>query len=270
MVALSRKELARQNVYFGTRNIKGSKEKIVNMQGFGLIPLGKGMYTFGEYAPVGQGAMVFGSGMALVGTGVFQKIKKIAHPLLKKGREELFKQLQKGAKKGKEKLIEEAKRRSENIKNPQLQKLAQQGIKVGDVALEEALKGNKELSKYKDILKSGLEESKPTLVELGKEQAMKGLEKGLSKVGEKVGILPDDLNITEGLGLSKMQQQKLLKRIAKNRGRGMNTIASRTDQTPRHNTVDYTESNNELTLLKDIIRSKPAVKSSRGSGLYNY
>ena len=298
MVALSRKQAIRQAQYFGSKNIYGSNEKAVTLQGFGMVPMGGNLYTFDIYNPDTEG-----EGLTITGTGILSKLKKLADPLLKKGKEIAVKELQKGVEKGKKKLIETAKEKAKDISNPSLKKLAETGIMAGDKALEQALKGTKDLSKYTDIFKEGAKEAVPDFVDYGSSKAQKGLTKilggedeaddwgfdelgsgfssGEMKMLKKMKLKNKMKQLQSGKGMKGISQKDLkkiqkmmLKKKLKNmqRGTGMKgTPALRTEAPPSYNTLNYTEARPQLRILKDVIRSKPITEPiTRGSGLYTY
>lgn len=215
MVALTKKELLHQSLYFGKRSNKGSNRKRVVVQGLGIAPYGEGI-TLG--AGLGYG-MNFMSGGSLL-----SKLKSVATPLLKKGAKTL---------------VDTAKAKVATqigkIQNPELKKLAEAGLKTGTELVDQALSGNKDLSKYQDILKSNLNDNKD---------------------------LVKDVALSQGTKLA----SNLVK---KKGGRAMNdTVGAVTDRKLKPSTVNGTTDNRQLTLLKDIIRSKPLNrKVNRGSGL---
>ena len=88
MVVLNKSKMMRNAVYFGKSQARGSNKKMVNI-GMGMVPFGSGsgMTTFGS------GLTLHGQGMRLLGTGsLFGKLKKLAKPLLTKGKDVLKKQ----------------------------------------------------------------------------------------------------------------------------------------------------------------------------------
>lgn len=212
MVVLNRKQLLHQNLYFGKKQAKGSKRKVLDLQGIGLYPLGSGMYTLGES----------GKGMTLLGTGLLQKLKMLASPLLKIG---------------KKIAIDSAMSQLSKIKQPELRSLAKKGLETAESGdIERALKGNDKLGNLAKLATSGIQSSTPELTRL----AQKGLRRGVKKV----------------------------------RGRGMDgqpmldEVANVSDRKLKKDSQNVTQDNRQLTLLKDIIRSKPIkTMSNRAGGL---
>jgi hypothetical protein len=223
MVALTKSQLLRQSNYFGKRSLKGSNRKMVNIKGMGLAPFGQGMQTLGSG---------YGYGMNVISGGsILSALKSIAVPLLKKGTTALL-----GV--GKSALANKAAQ----IKDPKLRALAEAGLKTGTELVGQALKGNKDLSKYQDVLKRN--------------------------IGENTGLLGD---------VARQEAPKLLGKLTK--GKGMkggralpDTVAGVTDRKLKPSTVNSTTDNRQLTLLKDIIRSKPVTTrvNKRGSGLSTF
>lgn len=215
MVALTKKELLHQSLYFGKRSNKGSNRKRVIVQGLGISPFGDGI-TFGSGIGFGMNFMSGGS--------LLSKLKSVAAPLLKKGAKTLVD-------------VTKSKVASQisKINDPSLKKLAEAGLKTGTELVDQALEGNKDLAKYQDILKSGLNDNKGLIKDTALSQGSKLASNLVKKKGGKA--LPD-------------------------------TVAAVTDRKLKPSTLNSTTDNRQLTLLKDIIRSKPITsKVNRGSGL---
>lgn len=226
MVVLNKRHLLHQNLYFGKKQAKGSKRKVVNMKGYGIIPFGSGssgsgMYTLGT---TGNGMSLQGSGMSLLGTGLLSKLKEFMKPLLKKGKTVAIQQ-------AKNLLSQQVNR----IKNPALKSLVQKGFDSGSDLLDSAMSGNKNLTKAAKNAALNLLTS-PETMQLG----MQGIKK-LTGRGRPV----------------------------------MNAVASATDRDAKRNSERYTQDNRQLTLLKDVIKSKPITTKSdrtgggmKGKGMY--
>lgn len=137
MVVLNKSKMMRNAAYFGKSQARGSNKKVANI-GMGMVPFGdsgSGMTTFGS------GMTLHGQGMRLLGTGsLFGKLKKLAKPLLNKGKNELKKQ---------------AASYVNSIENPLTKKLAQTGLKTVEKLVDETISGNTNLDNLLKITKSG-------------------------------------------------------------------------------------------------------------------
>lgn len=225
MVVLNKKQLLHHNLYFGKRSVKGSKRKVVNLQGVGLIPLGQGLFTFGEG----------GSGMTLLGTGFLDKIKQLARPLLKTG---------------KKVVLDAAMSQLGRIKQPELRSLATKGLETlqGD-DIEKALRGQDRLGNIADLAKRGIKAAQPELLSL----AQKGIKRGMRSIppprrGRGVG------------GRISMDQ------AGDNANPMMDEVANVTDRALKKDSNSRTQDNRQLTLLKDVIRSKPIKTRTNRAG----
>jgi hypothetical protein len=218
MVVYNRRQLLKHALSHGSKAIKGSNQKVLKLHGLGIIPLGQGLYTFGSFNSTAGGMTPFGGGMSLFGTGFFSKIKKLASPLIKKGKDIVLSS-------AKSQLSDAASK----IKNPALRNLAQKGIDTGADLVDSAMKGNKDLAKYGDIFKKGVSGATPELSAL----ANQGTLKGLQLLNKKIAPKP------------------------KGRGSSNNNLAV-TDSAPTFNTNKVASaSNKQLTILRDYIQSAP-------------
>lgn len=220
MVALTKKQLLHSANYFGKRGVKGSNRKIVKVDGLGMQPFGSG-----------AGITTFGGGLGygielLSGGSLLSKLKKIASPLLKRGTKAIL-----------ETAKQTAAKQIGKINDPKLKALAESGLKTGEELVSQALKGNTDLGKYQNVLKSNLESNKGLIKDVALEQGLKGVSKIMKKGGR---ALPD-------------------------------TVGGVTDRKLKNETLNRATDNRQLTILKDIIRSKPInTKVNRGMGLNTF
>lgn len=225
MVALNRKKLLHAANYFGRRGVKGSNRKMIAIDGMGLTPFGSGagITTFG--GGLGYGIELLSAGSLL------SKIKKLASPILKKGSKAIL-----------ETAKQTAAKQVGKIADPKLRALAESGLRTGEELVSSALKGNTDLSKMQNILKSNLDENKTLLKGVALEQGLKGASKLLKGKGYGYGgkALPD-------------------------------TVAGVTDRKLKSETLNRATDNRQLTILKDIIRSKPInTRVNKGMGLSTF
>lgn len=221
MVALNRKQLLHAANYFGKRGVKGSNRKIVSIDGMGLTPFGSGagITTFG--GGLGYGIELLSAGSLL------SKLKKLASPILKKGSKAIL-----------ETAKQTATKQIGKINDPKLRALAESGLKTGEELVSQALKGNTDLSKYQNVLKSNLESNKGLIKDVALEQGLKGASKLLKGKGGRA--MPD-------------------------------TVGGVTDRKLKDETLNRATDNRQLTILKDIIRSKPInTRVNRGMGLSTF
>lgn len=219
MVVLNKAKLMRNSVYFGTKNVRGSNKKVVNLKGVGLIPFGDNSQTFGV---TGKGMNLMGTtgnGMNLMGTGLFSKLKSLAKPLLNKGKNELKKQ---------------ANSYVNKIDNPLVKKLATTGLATTEKLVDAVMSGNTKLDNLKNITK------------MGAQQAVKDVVTGKGMRGSK--MIQPSKNMAHPLE---------------------DSVSSVTDRPFLKNNNNRTESNIQLTLLSDLIKSRPlTTRTIKGSGLY--
>lgn len=202
-----------------------------------VIIKGAGLY------PLGSGITTFGTGIGngmsiVTGGSIFSKIKELASPLLKRGTKALV-QTAKTA----------LSSQIDKIKDPKFKALAEAGLKTGEQLVDKALTGNKNLSAYTDILKSNLAENSGLAKDVAQQQAMQMLSKAVRGRPKKASA--------KGVGGGKTIQ---------------NTVAAVTDRKMKPNTLDMTTDNRQLTILKDIVRSRPIKPMGRtkGNGLSTF
>jgi len=116
------------------------------------------------------------------------------------------------------------------IKQPELRGLAKKGLEAADRgAIEQALSGQDKLGNLAGLATRGLEAAEPELLRL----AQKGVRRGLAgRRGRGVG----------GRALAHPM---------------MDEVANVTDRSLKKDGTQHTQDNRQLTLLKDVIRSKP-------------
>jgi hypothetical protein len=155
MVVLNKSKMMRNAAYFGKSQARGSNKKVVNI-GMQMVPFGdagSGMSTFGN------GLALHGSGMRLLGTGsLFGKLKKLAKPLLTKGKDVLKKQ---------------AASYVNSIENPLTKKLAQTGLKTVEKLVDQTMSGNTNLDNLLKITKSGARQAVKDVTGQGMRQGMR-------------------------------------------------------------------------------------------------
>lgn len=224
MVVLNKSKMMRNAVYFGKTNARGSNKKMVNI-GMGIVPFGgsaSGLTTFGSGMSLhGSGMRLHGTGMNVLGTGsLFGKLKKLAKPLMTKGKDVLKKQ---------------ATSYVNKIDNPLVKKLATRGLETATQLVENVMSGNTKLDNLVNITKQGAK------------QAFKDV---------------------TGQGMRGRQVQSM--RQPKNMAHPLEeAVGSVTDRPFLKNNVNSTESNIQLQLLKNVIKTKPlTTRTIRGSGLY--
>jgi len=219
--------------YFGGSQAKGSKNKVLQLSGMGMIPFGGALSSFGvmSQSPQGSGMSLgggmtpFGGGMTLLGTGIGRWLKQLAKPLAK------------GAKSA---ILNIAKNAASNIKNPIVKTLATQGLDVGSRMVDEALSGNRNIQKYRDIGMSGLKQAVPALI------------KSVSGSGA-------------GSGYSKKMSKQIQPDIS---------LLGAVDRPLKYNTLNTATANKKLVILSDVIHSAPVntrvQRPKKGGGMYNF
>lgn len=199
---------------------------------FGLLArkLGNGLYFYGN-APSGSGITPYGGGITPYG-GMIMRSKN-GGSLFSSAKKALsgVKDVAKSTLKNtvaplaKDYLGSQVKK----INNPIARSLAQTGLDTGSKMLDNAIEGNRRLSDYGDILKEGATEAvnknKGKVMNL----ATRELGKRVGKLG--LGYEDDDTNV--------------------------NFASLRNGYRPIRNDGRKTEGNNQLQLLKNIIKSKP-------------
>ncbi len=213
MVVLNKSKMMRNAVYFGKSQARGSNKKVVNI-GMGMVPYGSGMNTFGSgMNTFGSGLSIYGQGMRLLGTGsLFGKIKKLAKPLLTKGKDALKKQ---------------ATSYVNSIENPLTKKLAQTGLKTVEKLVDQTMSGNTNLDNLLNITKSGARQAVKDVT--GKGMRQNNMNRPIKNAGhpleESVGSVTDRPFLENNVNSTKSNiQLQLLKNVIKSKNLNTRTI----------------------------------------------
>lgn len=282
MVHLNKVDLLKREVYYGAKTIRGGKGTAVTISMSKLGAEGSGLYTYGTFNPTAGGLSNYGEGITNYGGGIVPYGGMIGFPMMRnmpplvrpirmrgplprpfpirmpRGRPMLvmgsgvmikggsigslfrkgIKMLKPFAKKAGviardvilPKVVEAASSQISNIKDPALKKLAQKGLSTGSRVVDNAIRGNSDVNSYLDIMKEeGRDLISDKNVQKKATQLVKNKSKGLSKY---LGKGLDDFDVG---GM---------------RGAPLKSARS-----------NVTKSNAQLTLLKDLIRSKPLTKT---------